>query len=144
MGFCASGMYLLSMLPINSSPLMHLYSLAFKQHQLLFIRKVFPDCEIDSLEFINFRLRHLLPKAHSRSRWGVLLKQIIKSILMDQIFAFRLGSISLVQHQLAGLKIFLSHSAAAKNKIINSPLNFVHIDRPRKIYPFSTIVYDVK
>ena len=67
-GLCQDGMYLLSMLPINCCPLMHLYSFPFK---LFFIRKVFPDCEIDPLEFINFRLRHLLPNVHSRSGWGV-------------------------------------------------------------------------
>ena len=72
-GLCQDGMYLLSMLPINCCPLMHLYSFPFKQHQLFFIWKVFPDCEIDPLEFINFRLRHLLPEVHSHSRWGVSL-----------------------------------------------------------------------
>ena len=33
-GLCQDGMYLLSMLPINCCPLMHLYSFPFKQHQL--------------------------------------------------------------------------------------------------------------
>ena len=50
------------------------------------------------------------------------MKQIVKSILMSKIFAFRLGSIRLVQHQLAGLrdleKYFNPNPLAAKNKMI--------------------------
>ena len=40
-GLCQDGMYLLSMLPINCCPLMHLYSFPFKQHQLFLFEKYF-------------------------------------------------------------------------------------------------------
>ena len=133
LGFlCQDGMSLLSMLPINCCPQC---TCTPSNNTNFFIRKVFPDCEIDPLAPNNFLLRHFLPNIHSRSGWTICFDKYYSKNLWIR-FSLLDWDIGINQPCATPIvrpgKKFNPNPLATKNKMIKSATNFVHINCPAK------------